>query len=398
MAEQLTIANLTQAIRDAVGERPPANDLQKEINNFKRKPPSFDVGIVPFAQFKLDFILAAEQSGFRELEDTDSDAYKNKYHQCLKGLLYQCLVGTARAMAGRRMYPASDECASLTIDEYSDRLLNLFDSRHESDAAKMEFKQRKQQKFESPMLYVTDKTQLYDRAYPPAQRDLTTLCDELTAGLLNKHIQASLREFEATSRESYEARLRFLANAQHKRMLAKEIPFAEGVALHSASMSYLQNQPKHEHNIKSEPNINTMNADAATGRGQCFWCKEKGHFLAKCPRRLAGIARSVNVLDGGNGGDGDQGESDEAVQAFTNSQETINAKKNNRKKWRRFQTKKDANGIQYLLEYSDEEDEPAGKDIMNGTDTTSPEDIGAVNTLASPEYDFEEMTNDFLGL
>ena len=114
----LTIANLTQAIRDAVGERPPVNDLQKEINNFKRKPPSFDVGIIPFAQFKLDFALAAEQSGFRGLEDTDSVAYKSKYHQCLKGLLYQCLVGTARAMAGRRMYPGSDECAALTIDEY----------------------------------------------------------------------------------------------------------------------------------------------------------------------------------------------------------------------------------------------------------------------------------------
>ena len=117
----LTIANLMQAIRDAVGERPPVNDLQKEINNFKRKPPSFDVGIVPFAQFKLDFALAAEQSGFRALESTDSDAYKKKYHHCLKGLLYQCLVGTARAMAGRRMYPGSDECVRLMIDEYSGR-------------------------------------------------------------------------------------------------------------------------------------------------------------------------------------------------------------------------------------------------------------------------------------
>ena len=113
---------------------------------------------------------------------------------------------------------------------------------------------------------------------------------------------------------------------------------------------------------------------------------------------MAGIARSVNVLECDNRGDGDQGEPDEVVQALTNGNENINVRKTNRRKWRRFQTKKDANGIQYLLECSDEEGEPAGKDATSGTDTMSSGDFGAVNTLAPPEYDFEEMTNDFLGM
>ena len=62
----LTIENLTEALQAAVTERPPSEpDFLKETNNFKRKPPTYDVGIIAFAQFRLDFDLAVEQSGFR---------------------------------------------------------------------------------------------------------------------------------------------------------------------------------------------------------------------------------------------------------------------------------------------------------------------------------------------
>ena len=62
----LTIEDLTQALRAAVTERPlPEPNFLKETNNFKRKPPTYDVGVIAFAQFRLDFDLAIEQSGFR---------------------------------------------------------------------------------------------------------------------------------------------------------------------------------------------------------------------------------------------------------------------------------------------------------------------------------------------
>ena len=404
---ELTLENLTAAIRAANAEyaRPSSNFL-REVNDFKRKPPTYDVGLMAFAQFRLDFDLAAEQSGFKALPRDAADELVQRKDTCLKGLLYQCLTGTARAIAGRRMYPGSPECTSLTFETYSKNLESLFDSRNESDAAEMEFRKRKQQKYESPMLYVTDKVQLYERAYPETQRDLTTLCDELTSGLLNKQIQASLREFEPTSQENYEARLRFLANAQHKRLLAKEISHAEGIELHSVSMSYLnQNQRRTESSVKSEPGINAVSPSGS----RCYWCGERGHFVAKCPRRLAGMDKSVNAI--GENADTTEAIStaeadttDEVVAALNGKSGSVVSKtKSNRKpqKWRRFQTKRDSNGVHYLCDYSDD-DEPLITEGINSTEATNvmdpPTEDETVNTLLSSGYEFEELTSDFLGV
>ena len=112
----LTIKNLTEALRAAVSERPPSEpDFLKETNNFKRKPPTYDVGIIAFAQFRLDFDLAVEQSGFKTPTAGKAADVTRRRDKCLKGLLYQCLTGTAQAMAGRQMYPGSPECEPLTF-------------------------------------------------------------------------------------------------------------------------------------------------------------------------------------------------------------------------------------------------------------------------------------------
>ena len=403
----LTIEDLTQALRAAVTKRPlPEPNFLKETNNFKRKPPTYDVGVIAFAQFRLDFDLAIEQSGFRIPIDGKTAGVTLSRDKCLKGLLYQCLTGTARAMAGRRMYPGSSECESLTFEAYSKGLESLFDSRTESDAAKIEFKQRKQQKFESPMLYVTDKVQLYERAYPVAQRDTTTLCNELTSGLLNKQIQASLREFEAANQEEYEKRLRFLANVQHKRLLNKEISHAEGIVLHSASMSYLnQGQRRNELSIKSEPGINALN----TSSGRCYWCGEKGHFVNKCPRKMAGMARSVNAIEADPDSTGDapnlEADSTEETVAAISGKTTQPVSKDKQtrrpRKWRRFRTKKDTNGVHYFCAYSDDDETSVNAGTENEEDVTSNDhctEEESVNTLASPEFNFEDWTDDFLGM
>ena len=402
----LTIENLTAAIRAVANERPSEPNFLKEINNFKRKPPSYDVGVISFAQFRLDFDLAAEQSGFRVPVDGEAADITLSRDKCLKGLLYQCLTGTARAMAGQRMYPGSSECESLTFDEYSQGLESLFDSRTESDAAKIEFKHRRQRKFESPMLYVTDKVQLYERAYPLEQRDTTTLCDELTSGLLNKQIQASLREFEAASREDYEKRLRFLANAQHKKLLNKEISHAEGIALHSVSMSYLnQSQRRNDSHVKSEPGINALNMSG----GRCFWCSEKGHFVNKCPRKMAGMAQSVNAIEAESDStveipDLETDPTDEMVAAIAGkpTQPVPKDKQTRRpRKWRRFRAKRDANGVHYFCTFSDDDETPVSAEMENEEGATSGDpytEEESVNTLESHEFDFDNWTDDFLGM
>ena len=82
----LTIKDLTQALRAAVTERPlPEPNFLKETNNFKRKPPTYDVGVIAFAQFRLDFDLAIEQSGFRIPIDDETAGVTLSRDKCLKG-------------------------------------------------------------------------------------------------------------------------------------------------------------------------------------------------------------------------------------------------------------------------------------------------------------------------
>ena len=123
----------------------------KDIQNFKRKLPAFIVGQQPYNQFRMEFDLNVEQSGFvlPVQAEVGRDAYvqaRDKRNNALRGLLYQCLSTEARRLAGRRLYPTSEECQLLTIDEYSTKLQALFEPASESETARHEFQARVQLK------------------------------------------------------------------------------------------------------------------------------------------------------------------------------------------------------------------------------------------------------------
>ena len=113
----------------------PRFDYGRAMQNFKRRMPSFKVGAQPFDQFCNDFYLSADQSGFEAPPEshTDYNEIMRRRGNCLKGLFYQCLSTEAKALAGRRLYPAGPECTPMTFKAYTDKMRLLFEPTSESE-------------------------------------------------------------------------------------------------------------------------------------------------------------------------------------------------------------------------------------------------------------------------
>ena len=269
---------------------------QMAVNNFMRNMPEYRVGHRPFQQFLMEFFLTAQQSGFSTTRLVEAAQESLRTHS-LKGLMYRCLQGEAKTMAGRRLYPETEGTKELTLDEYKSALQGLFEPASESESAKMEFKARAQQMHENAIVYLTDKVALYERAWSAGQRDTRYLCDEITGGLINREIQAKMRDYEVESIDQYEARLRFLINATRKKLLAGEISEndAIGCETHSTTMSYLGQRSNQNIRIKNEPGIHAIQGQKKDLA--CHYCKKRGHFIAQCPRRSAALPRTVNGLE-----------------------------------------------------------------------------------------------------
>ena len=78
-------------------------DYAKATQNFKWRMPIFEIGTQPFKQFRLDFQLSADQSGFKIPDDSHPRFAEilHKRGQALNGLFYQCLSTGAKALAGQ---------------------------------------------------------------------------------------------------------------------------------------------------------------------------------------------------------------------------------------------------------------------------------------------------------
>ena len=77
-------------------------DYDKATQNFKRRIPTFELGQTEFETFRMDFHLCAEQSGFHVIpvDHPRRDALSASRNECLKGLMYQCLMPKAKRLAG----------------------------------------------------------------------------------------------------------------------------------------------------------------------------------------------------------------------------------------------------------------------------------------------------------
>ena len=271
-------------------------DYDKATQNFKRRIPTFEIGQTEFETFRLDFRLCADQSGFHEIpaDHPRREALSASRNECLKGLMYQCLMPKAKRLAGRRLYPTSDECKPLTIKDYCTKLQAIFQSPAETETARQEFLARVQQKDESPMLYLSDKITLFERAFAQPKRDLNLLFDTTTDGLYNESLRMEMRKMVFTDEEEYGQKLAFFINAIRKSVVAGDLSEAEakGTLTYSTTSSYLASQSESHVTIKSEPGIHAIDdrkRSRTTKKLLCYYCQKPGHFARECSRKLAGL-------------------------------------------------------------------------------------------------------------
>ena len=261
----------------------------KDIRNSKWRLPTFVIGQQPYSQFKMEFDLSVDQSGF-ELPDTDIHVQaETKQANALKDLLYQCLSDKARALIGERFSPTSAECKDLDLSEYSMKLQAVFESVNESKTAFREFQARIQHQWENPLKYFADKIALFEQAYSVEKRDLQVLFDNMIDGLGDKSLRKDMRRTLVRTKEGYEDRLSFLSSVIEDIGITSNLYQADMVQPCSATLS----QPDF---VKSKSGINSSQKENAQDNlaVQCSHCKKLGHFARECSGKI-----SINISDCG---------------------------------------------------------------------------------------------------
>ena len=271
-------------------------DYNQATQNFKRRMPSFELGSQPFEQFKLDFQLSADQSGFDKPQTGHPDftELRDRRDKCLKGLLYQCLSAEAKALAGRRLYPTAEECDLLSLMQYMVKLQMLFEPPSESETARQEFLARVQHKDENPMLYLSDKITLFERAFAKPKRDFNLLSDTTTDGLYNDSLRMEMRKIVCSNEEEYGEKLAFHINAIRKSVVAGDLSEADAKGTHtySTTSSYLSKKHSSTSTVKNEPGVHALNdrtRQPAAKKLLCYYCQKTGHFARDCSRKLSGL-------------------------------------------------------------------------------------------------------------
>ena len=414
-AEQ--VRTLVQELLQALPNRNPPvqprevdeGSFAKDIQNFKRKLPAFIVGQQPYNQFRMEFDLNVEQSGFvlPVQAEVGRDAYvqaRDKRNNALRGLLYQCLSTEARRLAGRRLYPTSEECQFLTIDEYSTKLQALFEPASESETARHEFQARVQLKLENPIMYLSDKVALFERAYSAEQRDLQVLFDSTTNGLYNDSLRKDMRRTPVQTEEEYERKLSFYLNAIRKAVIAGDLSESDAVGTQtfSATCSYLlQRNENMTSSIKNEPGIQAMQKRSDKGRYvvRCYYCHKVGHIAKDCSRKLAGLppvksnsGRVVAVIDENSDSERDsQQEYEEGEICVLRRKKRMSNKRNRSAD----KSKSIKSAIQELV---NENDESLLENSGENTDQTPPAATAEVNTLAAAEeeeHPLDQLVEEF---
>ena len=263
-------------------ERDRKIDAQNQLRNkadFLKTVKPYVLGSGPWSLFWQSFSSLA-----KNYADLGVDFFKQA--------LYRALQGEAHRIAGERFFPDNDANKNLTLEEYADKLKNLYEPASESENAKMEFKQRVQEVGENPTLYVADKLQLFYRAWPAGQRDVQMFYDETTSGLINELVQTRLFDYEPKDIADYEERLKYVTAAVRKRYLFGKISQSEALGTEAFTPAGTYKAAGRGLNIKAEPGL--INA---TETRTCYYCKKVGHLMSKCPRKTAGLTPAAAAVE-----------------------------------------------------------------------------------------------------
>lgn len=272
----------------------------KEMSQFAKDLRTWDV-----SSARTWTVFQNKFQSFRLIHDTLKE-------DDVKMVLYNSLVGHAEALACPALDPIKEPYKSMSIDDYLAQLTELFEPKEESECIKTEFIQRQQRPLEHPNLYFNDKLNLFHRAFKAELRDYDHFYDLFIDGLINQRMKDYLRvHLPETKSNTAEFRksLLFIANVVRKCYIKNEITETEalGAEAFNSSSSYLAAKAVDvnlglPNQIKSEP-VNSVNAISRFQRPErlCYHCKQTGHFIAKCPRKAAGLAQVVNMVKDKNG-------------------------------------------------------------------------------------------------
>ena len=229
-----------------------------------------------------------------------------------KGVMYANLAGEAFALASPNYAPTKAPYNTMSASEYAKVLQKLFEPDAESEAMKLEFINRMQEPGEHPDRYYRDKVRMFQRAFAPQLRDWTYFYKEVINGLINQEMRYQLRGFRPVNPSDpveFMNELTHWATVQRQRYMAGEVTQSDvlGAEAHSSGISY-RNYGKPSTQI---PKIKTESINAVQhGRAgrqhqptkdsqRCWHCGDKDHYIAKCPRKITGLAPSVAVAEDG---------------------------------------------------------------------------------------------------
>ena len=277
--------------------------------------PKFEMDYgIPWTDFMVAF-KSALKAGKKDLLD------ENK-----KRMLYNNLKPKAQRLVGISNVPEEHE--DKTFQEYYTLLGNVFEPPAESEQMKLEFEARKQLQGEHPQIYYTDKRNLFERAYPVAQRDYEMFFGAVISGLINVIMKEQLRNWvplkcTAATEIEFAEQIVHKANVLRKRYIAHEISEAEcyGAEAMLQSCSYRSVGEGHETTLgragsgskqfKNEPVYALQEAARANRKGgysdrKCYHCNQTGHYIAQCPRKANGLPAVVSVDSHGAEQDDDE--------------------------------------------------------------------------------------------
>ena len=223
-----------------------------------------------------------------------------------KATLFNCLEGEAYTLAHPRYDPHRETYRNMTCDQYADVLKNLFEPESEASLRMSTYLARVQLPNEHAGNYFSAKLSAFEKAFPVEnQRPWMEFYEHTARGFVNDTLKAMVRRFVPNPIDNTDAYRNNILNEVgilQRRYLAHELSDADiiGCEIQTAlGSSGMYRTAEQQLGIKQERLQIKPERIQAVPTGQedrtCYYCSNKGHLYATCPRRLAGLPKVVSL-------------------------------------------------------------------------------------------------------
>ena len=256
------------------------------ITNFNKMAPRFKLGELTWSQYLDSFNSRAKANpGVPEPN--------------LKLAMYNSLEAEAFKLASPDYNPCEATYKTVSFREYAARLGQLFEPESDTESARLEFDLRVQQMGEQPAFYYRDKLNLFEKAYRAELRDYHFFYEKCIQGLINHEMRYQLRlqlPKPINNTAQFRETLVHIATVVRRRYLAKDINEAEamGAETYTTTHSYRAQTNHPWSQVKQEP-VNEIRTGRESEDRACFHCQAKGHLVAQCPRKAAGLPATIQA-------------------------------------------------------------------------------------------------------